>query len=292
VPITVLKNNVPWGPFTRAQVQEGLARGDFTLQYLAHAPGLKDWLPLGEVLDYFERGAALPPVPKGPEIPEVPRGGDSAPRQVPAVPARPPALPVREATVGSPMVGTAPVAPPVAAASGVKPDVPPVLPPTGLAGKPELKPARFFTRFFAFVIDVAVLFVPILFLFGLGAVIVGVQGLIEHTDAETMRQEWSRLWTDFLNLLLLVAMAGAWLYAALMECSMWQATVGKHWVGIKVTDGQGERLSFFRATWRHMAKYFSALPFFLGFTAALFNSRGLAWHDRLANTRVVRNFKG
>jgi hypothetical protein len=42
VAITVLKNNVPWGPFTRAQIQDGLNRGDFTLQYLAHGPGLKE----------------------------------------------------------------------------------------------------------------------------------------------------------------------------------------------------------------------------------------------------------
>jgi hypothetical protein len=44
--ITVLKNNAPWGPFTRAQIDDGLARGDFTVKYLAHATGLKEWLPL------------------------------------------------------------------------------------------------------------------------------------------------------------------------------------------------------------------------------------------------------
>src|SRR5580658_887503 len=75
--ITVLKHNVPWGPFARAQIDEGLARGDFTVKYLAHAPGLKEWLPLGEVLDYVERNAgprlpALPPVPASRELPPIP----------------------------------------------------------------------------------------------------------------------------------------------------------------------------------------------------------------------------
>jgi hypothetical protein len=66
--ITVLKSNVPWGPFTRAQIEDGLGRGDFTVKYLAHAPGLKEWLPLGEVLDYVDRNAEsrMPVLPQCP----------------------------------------------------------------------------------------------------------------------------------------------------------------------------------------------------------------------------------
>ena len=52
----------------------------------------------------------------------------------------------------------------------------------------------------------------------------------------------------------------------------------------------GERISFLRATGRYAAKYLSALPCFLGFIAALFSSRRLALHDRLADTRVVRDY--
>src|SRR5271163_5279133 len=75
--ITVLKHNVPWGPFTREQIEDGLTRGDFTVKYLAHAPGLKEWLPLGEVIDYVERTSSssmpsLPPVPSQRELPPVP----------------------------------------------------------------------------------------------------------------------------------------------------------------------------------------------------------------------------
>ena len=93
--ITVLKHNVPWGPFTRAQIQDGLARGDFTLQYLAHAPGLKEWLPLGEVLDYVEKNAgprqpSLPPVPGPRELPPIP----SVPESTAPPPSRPPMLPL------------------------------------------------------------------------------------------------------------------------------------------------------------------------------------------------------
>ena len=87
----------------------------------------------------------------------------------------------------------------------------------------------------------------------------------------------------------LVAIGFGWLYGAGLECSPSQATVGKRWMGIKVTDAHGARISFLRATARYGAKYLSALPCFLGFIMALFSSRRLALHDRLADTRVVRD---
>jgi len=282
VPITVLKNNVPWGPFTRAQIRDGLGRGDITLQYLAHAPGLKDWLPLGEVLDYFDRGVALPPVPTGRDtiipVPSI----DLPPTAAPALPPQPPALPVQTKRIPEP--------PPLpSVVPTFSPHVTPPLPMAASLEAPELKPAPFFRRFFAFAIDCLVLFAPIVFLFGLGALTLEIEGLARHTDPETMHQDWSLLWDHFKDLLLLVAFMGAWLYAALLESSGWQATVGKQWAGLKVTDRHGERLSFFRATGRHAAKFISALPCFLGFTVALFSSRGLAWHDRMAGTRVLKS---
>jgi uncharacterized RDD family membrane protein YckC len=292
VAITVLKNNVPWGPFSRGQIRDGLIRGDFTLQYLAHAPGLKEWLPLGEVLDYFDRGTTLPPIPAVPPVP--------GPRDLPALPgtheapasnAPLPALPASPSLLVSPM-SPGPPALPVPdkrppEISSITPKAPavPVLPPVS---PPTLRPASFFPRFFAFVIDCLVLFGPIVFLFGVGALTIQIQGWVEHLEGETMHEEWGLLWRDLGDLLLLVALGGAWIYAAMLECSRWQATVGKQWAGIKVTDRYGERLSFFRATGRHVAKCVSALPCFLGFAMACFSSRGLALHDWLAGTRVLR----
>lgn len=256
--ITILKNNVPWGPFTRAQIKEGLDRGDFTLQCLAHAPGVKEWLPLGEVLDHFDRSATLPPLPVTRDLPPVPPIPPVAPPPMPSVRFVPPVLPV-------------PLAPPIPK----KPEV-------------ELKAASFIPRGIAFLIDCAVLFLPIVVLFALGALTLELQGWWQQTDHESMHQEWELLRRNFYRLFLLVAIGLGWLYAAGLECSRWQATVGKQWMGMKVTDAQGERISFLHATGRHLGKYLSALPCFLGFIFALFSSRGLAWHDRLAGTRVVR----
>ena len=262
--ITILKHNAPWGPFTRAQINEGLQRGDFTLQYLAHAPGLKEWLPLGEVLHFVDTAASLPPVPKADAV--------AVPPSLPPVPDRisaPPKLSREQEMAPSP------------------PATPPILP---LVEKPEpeLDTASFIPRAFAFVIDCGVLFIPITLLFALGAVTIEIQGWWEQTEAESMRQEWALLDRNFHQLLLLVAVGLGWLYAAGLESSRWQATVGKQWMGVKVTDVYGERLGFLRATGRHAGKYLSALPCFLGFMIALFSSRRLALHDRLAGTRVVR----
>jgi uncharacterized RDD family membrane protein YckC len=52
---------------------------------------------------------------------------------------------------------------------------------------------------------------------------------------------------------------GSWLYEAFMESSSYQATLGKMIFGMKVTDLNGNRISFERATGRHFAKWLSAM---------------------------------
>jgi uncharacterized RDD family membrane protein YckC len=277
--ITVLKNNVPWGPFSRAQIEAGLSRGDFTVKYLAHAPGLTDWLPLGEVLDYVDRSVpslmpTLPPVPEPRELPPVP----DAPIPTPA--SRPPVLP---SAIFSAPEQPAPQSParlaPVVEKPQIKPDAKPEV---------QLTPASFFPRSIAFLIDCTILFLPIAILFVLGALAIEIPAAWRHIPHQSRMEQWDLLELNIRRLTWLVAVGFGWLYGAGLESSPSQATVGKRWMGIKVTDAQGERLSFLRATGRHAAKYLSALPCFLGFMAALFSSRGLAWHDRLADTRVVR----
>lgn len=80
----------------------------------------------------------------------------------------------------------------------------------------------------------------------------------------------------------------SWLYFALLECSSWQATLGKKAFRLKVTDMEGRRLSFYRATVRHMGKILSQFTFLLGFVLAAFTPRKQALHDLLAKCLVVR----
>ena len=78
-----------------------------------------------------------------------------------------------------------------------------------------------------------------------------------------------------------------WLYSALMESSAKQATLGKMALGIRVTDLDGNRIGFGKATGRHFAKILSALILGIGFLMAAFTERKQALHDILADTLVV-----
>ena len=79
-----------------------------------------------------------------------------------------------------------------------------------------------------------------------------------------------------------------WLYHALMESSAKQATVGKMALGIIVTDLEGRRIGFGRATGRYFAKILSALILGIGFLMAAFTERKQALHDMVASTLVVK----
>ncbi len=78
----------------------------------------------------------------------------------------------------------------------------------------------------------------------------------------------------------------SWLYEALMESSTQQATLGKLMLGLKVTDLQGNRISFARATGRHFAKIISGIILLIGFIMAGFTERKQALHDMIAGTLV------
>src|SRR5215467_11311951 len=82
-----------------------------------------------------------------------------------------------------------------------------------------------------------------------------------------------------------------WLYEAFMTSSEWQATVGKRVMSIIVTDMQGKRISFARATGRHFAKYISAILFGIGFIVAAFTAKRQALHDMIAETLVIKRQK-
>jgi uncharacterized RDD family membrane protein YckC len=78
-----------------------------------------------------------------------------------------------------------------------------------------------------------------------------------------------------------------WLYRAIMESSSAQATLGKMALGIIVTDYEGERISFARATGRLLAKILSGLILLIGYIMAGFTEKKQALHDMIAGTLVV-----
>lgn len=85
----------------------------------------------------------------------------------------------------------------------------------------------------------------------------------------------------------LLGAVGQWLYFALMESSELQATLGKMALGVVVTDGQGNRIGFGRATGRYFAKIVSGLILFIGYMMAGWTARKQALHDIMADCLVI-----
>ncbi|ULU26007.1 RDD family protein [Dyella terrae] len=79
----------------------------------------------------------------------------------------------------------------------------------------------------------------------------------------------------------------SWLYFALCESSAWQGTVGKLALGIRVTDMDGKRIGFGRATGRYFAKIISAFTLCIGFLMVAWTQRKQGLHDLLAQTLVL-----
>ena len=76
-------------------------------------------------------------------------------------------------------------------------------------------------------------------------------------------------------------------YFALLESSRRQGTIGKQVMKIKVTDLEGNRISFARATGRYFLKMVSSFEFMLGYLIS-FSDQRQTWHDYMARTLVVR----
>jgi len=89
--------------------------------------------------------------------------------------------------------------------------------------------------------------------------------------------------------LALISAGLQWLYYALMESSSKQATLGKMALGIKVTDLDGNRISFGRATGRYFGKILSGMILYIGFMMAGWTQKKQALHDILASCLVVNN---
>jgi len=147
--------------------------------------------------------------------------------------------------------------------------------------------AGFWKRFVAYLIDSIVLSVagflailPILGLIGLGV------GSAMSGDSES-RDGFIAAAIGAYFIAILAMMVASWLYYALMETSVNQGTLGKMALGIKVTDLNGNRISFGMATGRYFGKIVSSMIFMVGYIMAGFTEKKQALHDMMAGCLVV-----
>ena len=93
----------------------------------------------------------------------------------------------------------------------------------------------------------------------------------------------------FFSLPQLMTIIMGWLYFALQERGPAQATLGKRALGLKVTDLNGNRISFGRATGRHFGKWLSAIILLIGFLMMVWSEKRQTLHDMMAGTLVLSN---
>ncbi|HEY2622277.1 MAG TPA: RDD family protein [Dyella sp.] len=156
--------------------------------------------------------------------------------------------------------------------------------------------AGFWKRVAAYLIDSVLLYIP-------SALIEKMMGgdaaqatleqaqLSASNDAQAMMAALSQYYTTMMPSFLIIT-AMIWLYFAVCESSAWQATIGKLALRIRVTDMQGQRISFLRAFGRYPAKYLSALILGVGFLMVGWTQRKQALHDLIANTLVLNGRAG
>jgi uncharacterized RDD family membrane protein YckC len=179
-----------------------------------------------------------------------------------------------------------------AAAPGNYPVTPVVAPMAYLSAGVQY--AGFWLRVVAYVIDGIVMGVAFMALFLPFAIMTGLAAALGSIHpGEDPRDVGAVLGgTFFLGLVTIVALGivGGWLYHAKMESSAWEATLGKKALNLRVTDLNGARVSFKRATGRHFAKLITGLiPLGVGFALAGLTERRQALHDMLANCLVLRD---
>jgi uncharacterized RDD family membrane protein YckC len=146
--------------------------------------------------------------------------------------------------------------------------------------------AGFWLRFVAIIIDIIVLSFVRMILFMPFGVNVGLRGMLRTRPP----QDIGAL-VPFFGLLMRLFLVSAviqWLYFALLESSSWQATLGKKALGLEVTDLEGHRISFGRATGRYFAKVISTIILCIGYLMAGFTEKKQALHDMIAGTLVIR----
>jgi uncharacterized RDD family membrane protein YckC len=154
--------------------------------------------------------------------------------------------------------------------------------------------AGFWLRFLAYIIDGLILS-PLFILFvviglgmtgGLAHIISVLQRNGEEVDPAAVAMMVSMFFT-FIAIAILIS----WLYAAYLESGEKQATWGKQALGLYVTDLNGQRISFGRASGRFFAKTFVTrlIPLEIGFIMAAFTDRRQALHDMIAATLVLKH---
>jgi uncharacterized RDD family membrane protein YckC len=137
--------------------------------------------------------------------------------------------------------------------------------------------AGFWMRVGAYILDsliLSVVFVPL-------GVVIGIVMVGSGLDDNSPAMSVINLGSNGISIL------AGWLYHGFMESSSWQGTIGKKLLGLRVTDMNGNRISFGRATGRYFGTVLSSLICFIGFLMVAFTEKKQGLHDLMAGTLIL-----
>lgn len=249
--ITVLnKDNVPIGPFTRAQVAEKLQTGEFSPDALAFVEGLTQWTPLRDVLAKVDAATAPPPVPIS----------------------APPAYTPYSATVPAYSYAVT------------------MQPPSGLvyAGFWIRVAAHILDNLIVSIPFVVLWFIAVIMLVGMGVIVAPVQSFTSSSGTQAVPLAFLGTILALYFTLIFGRLVVVWLYHAILESGPHQSTWGKRLLGLKVTSITGERISFGHATGRYFSTLITNLTMGIGYLMVAFTDRKQSLHDMIASTLVIK----
>lgn len=145
------------------------------------------------------------------------------------------------------------------------------------------RPAGFFSRLEAFIIDLVILSV----LQVGGAAF--IQAFLRFFRLDQLLDDLKNAWLNS-PYYFAVGAAVIALVTVAYFVFFWTLvgfTPGKAILGLKIVKKKGGKLSFGRSFLRFIAYWISALPLFLGFLWVLWDPGRQTWHDKIAGTQVL-----
>jgi len=145
--------------------------------------------------------------------------------------------------------------------------------------------AGFWLRLAAYIIDYFVLG----FVIGTMVIFVGLAMGLSTAIFYDMEDTANQMVVITLSIIFgIVSFAASWLYYAVLESGSYQGTLGKMVINLKVTDMEGERISFARASGRFFGKILSSFVIYIGYIMIGITEKKQGLHDILAGCLVVR----
>ena len=150
----------------------------------------------------------------------------------------------------------------------------------------DRKPAGFFSRTLAFLLDIFLIVFLGLMIGGVSFLVLRFFRFKQILDfvksvlgIEDQIGQFIVLISPLLFLVVLVYFVFFWTFIG--------STPGKALLGLQIVRQDGRPLSVGRALLRYLGYWVSAIPLFMGFIWILFDRQHEGWHDKISNTHVI-----